>query len=281
MEARNRPIVARLDHTELAGILALHRNRGDGDVGTALHVMLQHGADDAVAAQQDAVLADRGGKMAVAELRVLAERLVPDQRDAVVLTVFEGLTAAEAAGIRPIVGIEIELVDSAAPDPAGIVVGDLVVAERGDQAIVDGTLVGDGRVELDESLLTGESVPVSRATGEPVLSGTLVVRGQGRATVTATGRKSRIGQIGQALRDIEHAGVRIPAGTSLILGMVAAGRDEIVSTQAIETFGRHLLAGRHLIIAGARHELLQEQDHYRAQFWAAFDAFVPGTPLYG
>jgi lysophospholipase len=62
--------------------------------------------------------------------------------------------------------------------------------------------------------------------------------------------------------------------------LVAAGRDEIVSTPAIETFGRHLLAGRHLIIAGARHELLQEQDHYRAQFWAAFDAFVPGTPLY-
>lgn len=62
--------------------------------------------------------------------------------------------------------------------------------------------------------------------------------------------------------------------------LVAAGRDEIVSTPAIEMFGRHLLAGRHLIIAGARHELLQEQDHYRAQFWAAFDAFVPGTPLY-
>ncbi len=62
--------------------------------------------------------------------------------------------------------------------------------------------------------------------------------------------------------------------------LVAAGRDEIASTPAIETFGRHLLAGRHLIIAGARHELLQEQDHYRAQFWAAFDAFVPGTPMY-
>jgi lysophospholipase len=62
--------------------------------------------------------------------------------------------------------------------------------------------------------------------------------------------------------------------------LVAAGRDEIASTPAIENFGRHLLAGRHLIIAGARHEILQEQDHYRAQFWAAFDAFVPGTPLF-
>lgn len=62
--------------------------------------------------------------------------------------------------------------------------------------------------------------------------------------------------------------------------MVAAGRDEIVSTPAIETFGMNLLAGRHLILAGSRHEILQEQDHYRNQFWAAFDAFVPGTPLF-
>ena len=62
--------------------------------------------------------------------------------------------------------------------------------------------------------------------------------------------------------------------------MVAAGRDEVVSTPAIETFGINLLAGRHLILPGAKHEILQEQDHYRAQFWAAFDAFVPGTPRF-
>ena len=62
--------------------------------------------------------------------------------------------------------------------------------------------------------------------------------------------------------------------------MVAAGRDDVVSTPAIETFGMNLLAGRHLILAGSRHEILQEQDHYRGQFWAAFDAFVPGTPLF-
>jgi lysophospholipase len=62
--------------------------------------------------------------------------------------------------------------------------------------------------------------------------------------------------------------------------VVAAGRDEVVSTPAIEDFGLNLLAGRHLILAGSRHEILQEQDHYRGQFWAAFDAFVPGTPRY-
>lgn len=62
--------------------------------------------------------------------------------------------------------------------------------------------------------------------------------------------------------------------------MVAAGHDQVVSTSAIETFAANLLAGSHLILPGARHEILQEQDQYRRQFWAAFDAFVPGTPLF-
>lgn len=62
--------------------------------------------------------------------------------------------------------------------------------------------------------------------------------------------------------------------------MLAASNDTIVSTPAIEEFAYHLRAGSHLVIAGARHEILQEQDRYRAQFWAAFDAFVPGTPLF-
>ena len=62
--------------------------------------------------------------------------------------------------------------------------------------------------------------------------------------------------------------------------MVAAGHDQVVSTTAIESFAANLLAGSHLMLPGARHEILQEQDQYRKQFWAAFDAFVPGTPLY-
>ncbi|MGB3864415.1 MAG: alpha/beta hydrolase [Xanthobacteraceae bacterium] len=60
--------------------------------------------------------------------------------------------------------------------------------------------------------------------------------------------------------------------------MLAAGADSIVSTPAIEEFAYHLRGGSHLVIPGARHELLQEQHRYRAQFWAAFDAFVPGSP---
>jgi lysophospholipase len=64
------------------------------------------------------------------------------------------------------------------------------------------------------------------------------------------------------------------------LMLIAAGRDQVVSTAATEDVAVRLRAGSHLIIAGARHELMMEQDRYRAQFWAALDAFVPGTPLF-
>jgi lysophospholipase len=62
--------------------------------------------------------------------------------------------------------------------------------------------------------------------------------------------------------------------------LIGAGRDAVVSTQAIETFAMRMRAGSHLIVPGAEHEMLMEQDQYRSQFWAAFDAFVPGTPIF-
>lgn len=58
--------------------------------------------------------------------------------------------------------------------------------------------------------------------------------------------------------------------------MLAAGADAIVSTPANAAFSRHLPAGSHRVIAGAKHEMLQEDDRYREQLWAAFDAFMPG-----
>ncbi len=62
--------------------------------------------------------------------------------------------------------------------------------------------------------------------------------------------------------------------------IVAAGQDRIVSTPAIDAFAVRLRAGSHLIVPGARHELLMEQDRFRMQVLAAFDAFVPGTPMF-
>jgi lysophospholipase len=58
--------------------------------------------------------------------------------------------------------------------------------------------------------------------------------------------------------------------------MLAAGGDSIVSVPAIAAFARTLPAGSHCEITGAKHEILQEDDRYRGELWAAFDAFMPG-----
>jgi lysophospholipase len=63
--------------------------------------------------------------------------------------------------------------------------------------------------------------------------------------------------------------------------IIAAGQDRVVSTPAVDDFAVRLRAGSHLIVPGARHELLMEQDRFRAQVLAAFDAFVPGTSTFG
>ena len=59
--------------------------------------------------------------------------------------------------------------------------------------------------------------------------------------------------------------------------MLAAGDDRIVSSKAIEDFGLRLKVGSKIELRGSRHEILQERDMIREQFWAAFDAFVPGA----
>ncbi len=59
--------------------------------------------------------------------------------------------------------------------------------------------------------------------------------------------------------------------------VIAAGADRIVATPAIEAFASRLKAGHFITLPQARHDLLMERDVFRSQFWAAFDAFVPGA----
>jgi lysophospholipase len=59
--------------------------------------------------------------------------------------------------------------------------------------------------------------------------------------------------------------------------VVAAGADTIVSTTMVETLCARMRGAHSTTIVGAKHEILMERDPIRAQFWAAFDAFIPGT----
>jgi lysophospholipase len=59
--------------------------------------------------------------------------------------------------------------------------------------------------------------------------------------------------------------------------IVNNGDDRVVSRAAIETMARRLRHPAYVLVPGARHEILAEDERYAAQFWAAFDAFVPGS----
>ena len=58
--------------------------------------------------------------------------------------------------------------------------------------------------------------------------------------------------------------------------MFAAANDQVVDGRAIEELAAQLKAGAQIVIEGAQHEILQERDELREQFWAEFDAFIPG-----
>ena len=58
---------------------------------------------------------------------------------------------------------------------------------------------------------------------------------------------------------------------------VVPGFDRVVEPRATERLVGRLRASRVVMVPGSRHEILMERDVYRDQFWAAFDAFVPGT----
>jgi lysophospholipase len=67
-----------------------------------------------------------------------------------------------------------------------------------------------------------------------------------------------------------------PRRISTPILVIGAGRDCVIPLAATELFATRLKAGRLITIPYARHEILMEQDRYRNQFWAAFDAFIPG-----
>ena len=96
-----------------------------------------------------------------------------------------------------------------------VVQGDLMLLKEGDRVAADAVLLSCNNLFADESLLTGESVPVLKHAGSPdsvarqpggddqpfVYAGTVLVQGSGIGLVTATGKSSAIGQIGKSLQD--------------------------------------------------------------------------------
>jgi Ca2+-transporting ATPase len=103
---------------------------------------------------------------------------------------------------------------------AEVVRGDLLLLAEGDRVPADARLVAANELTLNESLLTGESLPVEKREGL-VFSGTLVVKGQGRAEVVATGARTELGRIGASLATLSQEKTRLERETARIVRVVA------------------------------------------------------------
>jgi Ca2+-transporting ATPase len=110
-----------------------------------------------------------------------------------------------------------------------VVPGDLIIVSEGDRVAADAWVLSAQELRADESLLTGESVPVRKLAGaQPVaeisiqpggedlpivFSGSLIVHGQGTAVVIATGLETQIGRVGKSLATIDHEEPRLRKST--------------------------------------------------------------------
>ncbi|MBK8988345.1 MAG: HAD-IC family P-type ATPase [Chloroflexi bacterium] len=88
-------------------------------------------------------------------------------------------------------------------DSADLVLGDVLIIAAGDQIPVDGLIVGDGKIEVDESALTGESDLVAKAPGEEVLSGSFCISGKTLVEATRVGEQSFANNLTQNAREFK------------------------------------------------------------------------------
>jgi Ca2+-transporting ATPase len=116
-----------------------------------------------------------------------------------------------------------------------VVTGDTLILVEGDRVPADGVLLSSNNVSIDESLLTGESVPVrkipwtegvkaERPGGDDqpfVYSGTMVVQGQGLVEVKSTGARTEMGKIGTVLQTVERGETRLKGEISRIVRTIA------------------------------------------------------------
>ncbi len=180
--------------------------------------------------------------LSIAMLVVIAITLYQEQKTEHALTALRDLSSPRALVIRDGQRIRIAGRD--------VVPGDWVVLSEGDRVPADGVLRDANQLQIDESLLTGESVPVSkhhdasvRTLARPggddtpyVWSGTLVTRGSGVAEILATGRRTELGQIGKALQDLSHGDSALQRETSTLVRRIALIA-VLVSTLVLMLYG--------------------------------------------
>jgi Cu2+-exporting ATPase len=83
-------------------------------------------------------------------------------------------------------------------------VGDVLLIRPGEKVPIDGTII-EGQSSLDESMITGESVPVTRTVGEEVIGGTINGMGSLRIRIEKTGEETALAQIIQLMKEVQDS----------------------------------------------------------------------------
>ena len=125
-------------------------------------------------------------------------------------------------------------------DQADVVKDDVVVLRSGDQALVDGDLTFDDYLEMDESLLTGESRTVRKRSGERIYSGSFCVAGEGTYRVDAFGQDSFASQmLASARRHVDKkTPLQMETNTITVMLMVLAAVYIVFNIVYTLIFGR-------------------------------------------
>jgi cation-transporting ATPase E len=105
-------------------------------------------------------------------------------------------------------------------DPSQAVLGDLLVVRRGDQLALDGRVV-DGAMEVDESLLTGESDRIPKGVGDDVLSGSFCVSGSATFEATRVGVQSFVNQLTAGARALRAERTPLQQDVGRVMRVIA------------------------------------------------------------
>lgn len=105
-------------------------------------------------------------------------------------------------------------------DPSELVIGDMIVVRAGDQIVVDGKIVGAGRVDVDESLLTGESDLIPKRAGDTLLSGSFAVTGTATYEATHVGAESFANKLTASAKAFRIIKTPLQQDVDLVIGIL-------------------------------------------------------------
>ncbi|WP_276060337.1 cation-translocating P-type ATPase [Mycolicibacterium celeriflavum] len=104
--------------------------------------------------------------------------------------------------------------------PAEVVLDDIIELGPGDQIVVDGEIVEEANLEVDESLLTGEADPIAKDPGDTVMSGSFVVAGSGAYRATKVGREAYAAKLAEEASKFTLVNSELRSGINKILQFI-------------------------------------------------------------